>query len=382
MATIFLSSVDGSDSDNGSTWALAKATLTGALAAISADGDIIKVDSAHSETIAADAAYTVPKRIKIVSVNRSGSDALLAGASIKTDGNKIIEMTGTGYAFYVYGMTLGLSNTTQGPAIYVNSRTGCQATYDTCTFDLNADNNGVGVYAGSENAAAQTATTLRNCTFKLYRTGQFLSCLGERTNLINCSLDVAGSAPTKFLYISGNGVLTCEGCDWSHVGSGTLVAPGGWADEGIAIFRNCKFGSGMTLLGAAIYLGYNEANHAAFAYNCASGDTHYALWHVNALGETTVSTSVYVTADGAAYDGTNRPTGAVGRSSRPLMPATTTPTSRPGSTCTTRARRRSRPTWRSCARAARPRTRMTRYGLSGHTRAPAAAPRRPSSATA
>ncbi len=49
MADLYVRSTDGSDSDNGTTWALAKATLTG-VAAIDAAGDRIFVSQAHAES--------------------------------------------------------------------------------------------------------------------------------------------------------------------------------------------------------------------------------------------------------------------------------------------------------------------------------------------
>lgn len=49
MADIYVRSTDGNDADNGSTWALAKATIAGAIA-IAAAGDTIYISQAHAET--------------------------------------------------------------------------------------------------------------------------------------------------------------------------------------------------------------------------------------------------------------------------------------------------------------------------------------------
>ena len=51
MATIYVRSTDGNNADNGSTWALAKATIAGA-AAIDAAGDTVFVSDAHAESTA------------------------------------------------------------------------------------------------------------------------------------------------------------------------------------------------------------------------------------------------------------------------------------------------------------------------------------------
>lgn len=49
MANFYVRSTDGSDADNGTTWALAKATLAGALNVATA-GDTIFVSDNHAET--------------------------------------------------------------------------------------------------------------------------------------------------------------------------------------------------------------------------------------------------------------------------------------------------------------------------------------------
>ena len=59
MAELFLRSTDGTDSDDGSTWALAKGTLTGAFAAASA-GDTIYVSDNHAESQSAEMTLTSP----------------------------------------------------------------------------------------------------------------------------------------------------------------------------------------------------------------------------------------------------------------------------------------------------------------------------------
>ncbi len=59
MAVIYLRSTDGSDADNGSTWALAKATLAAALTAAGAGGTVY-VSQVHAETQAGAMTLTSP----------------------------------------------------------------------------------------------------------------------------------------------------------------------------------------------------------------------------------------------------------------------------------------------------------------------------------
>lgn len=107
MADIYLSSVDGDDGDNGSTWALAKAKLAAALTAAGAGGTVW-MDSAHNEsgfgaTLDASSTKNAPNRI--LSVNRSGNPEppteLLAGGKVRTLSGNTLNIKG--YA-YVYGV--------------------------------------------------------------------------------------------------------------------------------------------------------------------------------------------------------------------------------------------------------------------------------------
>jgi hypothetical protein len=49
----------------------------------------------------------------------------------------------------------------------------------------------------------------------------------------------------------------------------------------------------------------HKGNLTVTAFNCDAGDNHYAMYHGDAFGETTVSTTVYANT-GASYDGTNK----------------------------------------------------------------------------
>lgn len=113
MATYYVSSVIGNSAFNGTTWALAKPTVTEALALATTTGDIIYVDSAHSESSGADIAWNVPTAetyVSIISVNRAGSvttghSGWLKGAAVTISANTFgIGIATTGAQnVYIYG---------------------------------------------------------------------------------------------------------------------------------------------------------------------------------------------------------------------------------------------------------------------------------------
>jgi len=110
MADIYLRSSDGDNGDDGSTWALAKATLAGAITAAGAGGRVFMSDN-HSETGASSiVGGTVSAPIQILSVDDSGDPepptSLLAGGIISTTGSTDITMNGYLY-FHGVAITSG-----------------------------------------------------------------------------------------------------------------------------------------------------------------------------------------------------------------------------------------------------------------------------------
>ena len=109
MATIYLSSVDGSDGDDGSTWALAKATLAAALTAAGAGGTVY-MDDNHAETQASAMTLASPGTaaalVRVLCVDRTGDPepptALATTGTVSTTGAN--NLTCNGYA-YCYGVT-------------------------------------------------------------------------------------------------------------------------------------------------------------------------------------------------------------------------------------------------------------------------------------
>lgn len=133
MGSIYVRSSDGSDADNGSSWALAKATLSGA-AAIDAAGDSIYLASTHSESPSSvNAAFAgtavAPVRIWSVSDSAAPPTTLTAGAAVLATGGGI---TITG-CVDVRGLTM---ETGYGADIALGPNGGDVQTLTDCTLRL------------------------------------------------------------------------------------------------------------------------------------------------------------------------------------------------------------------------------------------------------
>ena len=104
MATRYVRSTDGSDSDDGSTWALAKATVAG-VTAIDTAGDTLWISQAHAETsgsaITFAGAGTNASPTKLLCGNDAAEPptALATGGSITGTGAAAINFNNALYAY-------------------------------------------------------------------------------------------------------------------------------------------------------------------------------------------------------------------------------------------------------------------------------------------
>jgi hypothetical protein len=301
VTVYYLSSVDGSDSDNGTTWALAKATLTGALAVATSDGDVIKVDSAHSESLTTDTTYTFGANVSVICVDRSSSDALATSAVIGGQAASYGISLAGGKIVKVYGMTFRVPGTGTKNMI-LGGADGMHFEFESCALELNTTTAGgpLAIYLGYT-PSSNSYHKLLNCTLKFGNAAQSLACRGH-CELIGCTIDAGGSAPTTLISWAGSqSEAVFEGCDLSKI-TGTIVA-NNTVYASRYTFHNCKLGASVTIKAAAATV-LNKGNVSVYAFNCDAGDNHYAMYHSDAFGETTVSNTIYAN-DGAKYDGIN-----------------------------------------------------------------------------
>ena len=323
MATYYVSSVDGNNADTGASWALAKATVAGALAVATTTGDIILVDSAHAydaggNSITWNASSGI--HVSIISTDRVNGGAL-AGAS---------ERCGTGsggYAFYIAtanAQTLYIQGMTIEPSTTSNDATVCViasaqppgvvgVTMKNCTLLRQSGNDKTTFQLGTTAAsnARLPVVVLDGCTFKTtsitYPSNTpFLRLGAAAVEIIGCStVTTAGTTPTKIL---NGGAQAAQGhfgdariidCDFSATACADTVDIGGtWYP---IEFVNCKFHASTTLVPTGTWL----AGAASVSYvNCDSCDTEYKYAHYSREGALTVDTATYAS-DPATVAGTS-----------------------------------------------------------------------------
>jgi hypothetical protein len=305
MATYYVNSGAGG-ANTGGSWTDAFTAFGSAVTAANATGDVIKVHSAHSESLPGDTTYTFVASVAVVCVDKDAGDALVTGAVIGAQAtNYLITMAGA-FNVYVRGITLQTGTSTTSKSITLASVDGAHFEYESCVFRCSgaAGTVCVGTSGGSAGIAGYTKTT--NCQFYFTNAAQGIRTGSGYVQMQGCSLHASTTVPTSGLVRANNSLLGAflemDACDWSLVGANTFVADS--AGNGTMLLRvsNSKLPTGTLFATQTTIL--NKGNTSIWVLNCASGDTHYNFYHSDAFGSTSVSASIYATA-GAKYDGTN-----------------------------------------------------------------------------
>jgi hypothetical protein len=300
MADIYVRSTDGSDADNGTTWALAKATLVGA-AAIDAAGDTIYLSQSHAETgsgaVTVALAGTMANPVKVIACNDGAtpptavSSAAITTTYTNTNG---ISISGSYYAFgidFVTGAAISPANQTASNSVML----------DTCAMTTTSTASAGVFNLGSTNNVTQKIV-LKDCTYKFGHVNNvgFL-CYGI-AEFKGGSFNSASSTPAAGVFAgagdrTGSRILI-DGLDMSNLAS-TVNIFRATASPGLFMIRNSKLPaswSGSLCNAAPLATGQRFEMH-----NCDSGDTNYRLWVQEYSGSIKTETTLVRT--GGASDG-------------------------------------------------------------------------------
>lgn len=297
MADIYVRSTDGSDADNGSTWALAKATLAGA-AAIDAAGDTIYLSQSHAESggaVSAAFAGTMANPVKIIAGNDS-AEPPTAVSSASLISSSSITLSGS---YYLYGLTLQ-SVTSILPA---NQSASNSVTLDHCSL-ITTSTTGSGFFTiGSVNNFTQKAVLL-GCTYK-FGGASNIGCATAGVVEIKGGSFVSGTSTPSAGVFGGSAAdrsgarLTIDGLDMTNLAS-TVNIFRAFVSPGLFQIRNSKLPaswSGSLCNAVPLSTGQRFEMH-----NCDSGDTNYRLWVQEYSGSIKTETTLVRT--GGASDGT------------------------------------------------------------------------------
>lgn len=304
MANIRVRSTDGLDTDDGSTWTLAKATVTGA-SAIDAPGDFIFLSQSHAESTSGSNltfafAGTPANPVKVWCVNDSEDNptAEASGATITTTGGRSLAINGSvcirGVRFNIgtgatgAGIQLFQTNNVEvmsfeycGLAMYGTSSPQLSIGLTGATAHKHLEWRGVTVRLGTPNPRINVNTTF------VWRGGAF---------------EAGSGTPTGGLFYTVGGVgmtATVEAVDMSALAS-TLNLVDAATYRNTFVFSGCKLPLGWTgslVSGAIVAPGVRVS-----MYNSDSGDTNYRMWIEDYSGS--IKSETTNVRAGGATDGT------------------------------------------------------------------------------
>lgn len=244
MAIKYVRSTDGSNSDDGSTWTLAKATIAGAATAAAA-GDTIYVSQSHAETqgtnLTIDVAGTPDNPVIIAGCNDSAEPptAESTTATVSTTAQANIYLYDS---LIASDISFNCGNGANYSRFDINgSGTHSVQVYNRCAFRLNDTHPSSNIGIGSYDATKSSDTILNNCVFKLTNVGHVIY-IGSKVTINGGSIESGGTSPTAAFYLGGNGpsgralIESLDMSVWSS--SFKLFADAG--RPGLAVVTGCK----------------------------------------------------------------------------------------------------------------------------------------------
>ena len=306
MANLYVRSTDGSDADNGSTWALAKATLSGA-SAIDAAGDAIYVSQVHAEssgsaqTIALAGTAASPVRVICGNDGAAPPTAVDTSGVITTTGNFAISITGSAY---ISGLTFAAGTGASGgsASLSLNASANHFQTFENCSFRLNTSGSSQALNPTSAVASAgQSLTRWVDCSVRFGHAAHAIQINRGIFEWAGGSLLSGGTSPTTLLNLSGTsnyaGIAKISGVDLSNASSAINLVTG--QTPGQVVIRNSKLPASWS---GSLFTGTFSPGLRVEMHNCDSADTNYRLWVEDYAGSIKSETTI-VKSSGAS-DGT------------------------------------------------------------------------------
>ncbi|MBI4695568.1 MAG: hypothetical protein HY749_16245 [Gammaproteobacteria bacterium] len=282
MANRYVRSTDGSDADDASTWALAKATIAG-LDAIDTAGDYLYVSQSHAETTGAAVSWsfagTEASPTKLVCAN----DGAEPPTTLANTATATTNAASSGFTFsgncYVHGIsfTAGSGQSTTCSILQSQASSTIQ-TFNQCKFILASTGVSSRIQASLSSAINPVQTIWNDCDVKFAASGQGIQVGEGEFQWRGGSLLSGGTSPTSlFVTAAGSqrgGKCTIDGVDLSNAGTGITIF-GSVAAPTVAKIRNCKLPASWsgTLTTGTLYPGQRYE-----MINCDAGDTHYRIW--------------------------------------------------------------------------------------------------------
>lgn len=291
MANIYVRSTDGSDADDGSTWALAKATITGATA-IDAAGDTVFISQSHSQSQAGALTFSIagtrasPSRLLCGNDAAEPPTALATGAIATITGASAFDSSFSGY-FYAYGIEFRAGSGAVNAGFNLGSINSDQ-TFEDCVFYF--------VTTGTSGSRTLNNLRLIRPTFRFSAAGQFF-LISNKTAIEGGLVHASSTSPTTLFQLQGAAQSSIRGFDFTNLSSSfNLFSSFSYYKCNVI---DCKLPASWT--GGLVSAALTQPQARVALYNCDSGDTNYKLRIAACYGE--ISDETTLVRSGGASDG-------------------------------------------------------------------------------
>lgn len=306
MAIFYLRSGDGSDASDGSTWALAKATLNGAYAAMAA-GDTCYVSKDHAESSAAahivlTSPGTAAAPCFVICVDDTADPepptAVATTATIDTVGNFHINFTGGGHTYY-YGVSFRTAvggGSHSGADILLYAAAASTFSFEDCAFRILTSSTSADMVMSS--GSAEQLVEFVNVTVEMTNTNQEIQ-LASLAFLWRGGTLIGNQQNCFRIKAAASGRFLVSGVDLSDTTNSLVIVEA--ANQPARVqFNTCKLGAGVVLTSTALTEGPGTV--ILELINCDSGDTNYRREVTAYEGDLTTETTIVRT--GGASNGT------------------------------------------------------------------------------
>jgi hypothetical protein len=282
-----------------------------------ASGNYIYVSDNHSQTSSTfGEAYTFPGTsttpVYVICAKHAGSYPpvsadVTTGATVTLTGATSTDIAFNGFGYF-YGITFQSSSTdTSGGISFFGASTAGFIHMESCSFVLSSTSTQVFNIGGGNAVTVNAGRRLRltNCTISFAAVGSTIAVANADVRWDNTPSALAGAAvPTNLFNSVGSTLVftsnvTLEGVDLSAAGSGKTLVAAGIGQALVYSFINCKFGSGVTVAGAAL----NAAGPEVYVTNSDSANTTTRAEKYTYEG-TLITDTTDVRSGGAAANGT------------------------------------------------------------------------------
>jgi hypothetical protein len=299
----YVRSSDGNDSDSGLTWALAKATIAGALA-VAAAGERIWVSHAHAETQATamtlTSAGTAAAPVEILCGNEGAEPptALATTAQVTATGASAISFLGFAY---VYGITFSAGTGAGANHMNFTSTAPWGFVFDTCS--LRTPSTGISHFniGTGSGAADDQFLWLKNTTFEMAGNASSRIIVAACRILMDGGAFIITSTPTIVFALSQPVAIAIRfrGVDLSIWGSGKSLVRVDLPSPSDLFFEHCKLGASVALVSGA---SLGPGGVRVTLDHCDSADTQYRMERYQYEGSVYSETTIFRT--GGASNGT------------------------------------------------------------------------------